>query len=147
MIDEIQQRLVDAMKSHDKKYVSILRDIKSNLEEKKKVKKKDLTESECFEVLNGMVKKHRQSIEACGDHYKYQTLKQQEEFELNVIEKYLPEKLSQEKIHECIMKIIDIKRISGDMKNLGKVMKCFNEQHPYQNGKVVSKIARELLIL
>lgn len=147
MIDEIQQRLVNAMKSCDKKYVTVLRDIKMNLEEKKKIKKKDLTEQECFEVLNSMVKKHKQSIDACGDHYKYQELKQQEEFELSVIENYLPVQFSQEKIHDCILKIIDVNKIPNGMENLGKVMKNFNEQHPYQNGKVVSKIARELLIL
>ena len=145
MQKEIQDRLVLAMKAKDKKHITILRDIKTQLAEAEKLKKKGLVKQDCFEVLTRMAKKRNQSIDACGNNFKYQELKQQEEFELNIIEEYLPTKMTIAEINEKISTIIKIGNISHGNENIGKVMKEFNQQCPNQDGKVVSKIVRETL--
>ena len=145
MQNEIQERLISAMKAGDKKHILILRDIKANLSEAEKLMKKKLSEQECFDVLSRMAKKRRQSIKACGDNYKYQDLKQQEEFELMVIEEYLPIKMNINEIKDVINQIIILENINQGMEHIGKVMKSFNERYPNQDGKLVSKIVRELL--
>lgn len=145
MINDIQERLISAIKVKDKKYITVLRDIKSNLTEAEKVKKKPLTEQEQFDVLGSMAKKRKQSIESCGDNYKYQDLKAREEFELMVIEEYLPTKMTAEEIENAIAGIIKIEKIEHGMKNMGHVMKSFTEQYPNQDGKLVSKLVRKNL--
>jgi uncharacterized protein YqeY len=145
MIDDIQNRLIEAMKVGDKRFVTILRDIKGNLAEAEKIKSKALTKQECMDVLGRMAKKRKQSIAACGDNFKYQEMKENEIFELSVIEEYLPTKMPLEEIKDEIVQLIDLDNISHGLKNLGEVMKKFNDMHPNQDGKVVSKIARELL--
>jgi len=145
MINEIQNRLCSAIKFKDKPHIIILRDIKAKFSEALKIKDKALIEDEYNTILLRMVKQRQQSIEACGDNYKYQNLKKKEEFELSVIQEYLPDQMSNDEIKEKVVEIINILKISHNMKNIGKVMKTFNDQNKGQNGKTVSKIVRECL--
>ncbi len=80
-IQEIQERLVSAMKTKDKKQITVLRDIKNNLSEAQKIKKDNLTKQDCFNILTKMSKKRNQSIEAYSNHLQYREAKQLEEFE------------------------------------------------------------------
>ena len=146
MITEIQNRLINATKVRDKRHISILRDIKNNLIGAEKLKKKELSQDECFAVLKRMAKQRQQSIDACGDNYKYQDLKLNELFELSIIQEYLPEPLSHEEIQSKIVEIINILNLPHGLESLGKVMKSFNEQYQGQDGKIVSQIARECLM-
>ena len=145
MQKEIQERLISAIKAGDKKYIFILRDIKENFTQAEKIKRKPLNKDDEVCILQKMAKQRRQSIEACGDIAKYTKMKQSEEHELLIIEEYLPEKISIENIISLITKIIKIYNISHDMKNVGIIMKAFNEQCKGQDGKLVSKLVREIL--
>lgn len=147
MIKEIQERLNLAIKARDKAHISILRDIKGKLTEALKIKGKELTTDECNAELQRMAKQRQQSIDACGDNYKYQKLKKNEKFELLLIQEYLPTQMTDKEIQHKLFEIINILELSHDMKNLGQLMKAFNEQYKGQNGKLVSQLARECLIV
>jgi len=145
MQQKIQDRLVSSMKAKDKKLITVLRDIKNNLNESYRIKKEDLNEQDCFNILTKMSKKLKQSIEAYGEHLQYREAKQLEEYELRIIDEYLPNKMTIDEIQTSINKIINTLDISHGVQNLGNVMKAFNKQHLNQDGKIVSKYVRERL--
>ena len=145
MKDEIQQRLIEAIKNKDKLMVSVLRDIKGQLANAEKIKNKPLTEQDCINCISSIAKKRKQTIDSCRGNEKYADMMKKEINELKIVEQYLPKPMSTEEIENIVGRIIVDNKITGDMKNLGTVMKLFTQQYTGQDGKVVSKVVREVL--
>jgi len=108
-------------------------------------KESQLVDDEVIEVVSSEVKKRKEAILEF-EKGKRQDLVEKERRELEILQKYLPEQLSEEEIRELAKEAID-KIGAKELKEMGKVMA---ELMPKIKGKadggLVSKIVKELLI-
>ena len=144
MLSLLQEELKAAMKAKDKATLTGLRNTIGKLKAQRIDKGEDLTDQECIQILQSSVKQLKDSIEQYEKGGR-DDLAEVEAFELKLIEKYLPEKLSEEEIRISVQKTIkstgaksmqDMGRVMGSvMKNLAGAV----------DGKVVQKIVQEKL--
>ena len=144
MLPLLQEELKAAMKAKDKATLTGLRNIIGKLKAQRIDKGDDLTDQECINILQSSVKQLKDSIEQYEKGGR-DDLAKVEAFELKLIEKYLPEQLSEEEIRISVQKTIkstgaksmqDMGRVMGSvMKNLAGAV----------DGKVVQKIVQEKL--
>ena len=120
LLEEITQDMKKAMKSKEKDRMQVLRLLRSDLKKAKIDKRGDFTEEDAQQVINKAAKNRRESIESYkkGDR---QDLVEEEQKELEVIEEYLPEQMSDDEIKEIIDQVIEETGASG-MQDMGKVM-------------------------
>lgn len=120
MTDRIAADIVLAMKSRDKLVLLALRSVASEFKYRMIELGGELPEKEALMVLQKAAKKRRESMALFqkGDRM---DLANQEEAELKVLEKYLPQELSDEKIDEVILDVISDAG-DKDPSLIGKVM-------------------------
>ncbi|MBF0586776.1 GatB/YqeY domain-containing protein [Prosthecochloris sp. N3] len=122
--EQINADLKEAMKSGDKERLNAIRSIRAALLEKEvSVRvggKGELTPEQELDVVTGLAKKRRDSIEQYLNAGR-KDLAETEESELRVLETYLPEQLSDEEIQQAVDAIITSTGASS-MKDMGRVM-------------------------
>ena len=144
LLANIDKDTAEALKAGEKEKVTVLRGLKSDIKYRQIEKKDTLTDEEVTEVVSSFAKKCRDSIEEFKKGNREDLVKKTE-FELEVIAKYLPEQLSEEKIREIIKAAIKESGADSPQK-MGLVMKIVMPQIKGKaDGKLVSKIALELL--
>ena len=115
-----------------------------NLSEDELVKKSELIDEEIVEVVLSEVKKRKEAIEGY-EKWGREKMAEKERRELEILEKYMPEQLSEEEVKKMVKEVID-KVGAEDLKDIGKVMA---ELMPKVKGKaeggMVSKTVKELL--
>ena len=106
LLVKINDNLKNAMKAHDKETVSVLRLLISAFKyEAINAKKDELSDVEVISVLQKQAKQRKDSIESYEKANRVD-LVEKEQFELNVIESYLPKPLSDEDLTIMINEII-----------------------------------------
>jgi uncharacterized protein YqeY len=145
LTDQINNDIKSAMKAREKDKLAALRDIKSKLLlEATKDGSSELDEATGLKILN---KLYKQRIEA-ADIYKEQNredLAVDELSQAEVINAYLPEKMSPEKLKETVEAIV-AQTGASSMADMGKVMGMASAQLAGKaDGKDISKLVRELL--
>lgn len=118
--NSINNDLKNAMKSHDKVALTVIRMIKTDLMNEKIKLGHDLSEDEELTVISREVKQHKESI----DDFKRadrDDLVETQESEMKVLEKYAPKQLSQAEIDEVVSETINSVGASN-MSDFGKVM-------------------------
>lgn len=144
LLSNIDKDTAEALKAGEKEKVTVLRGLKSDIKYRQIDKKDTLTDEEVTEVVSGYAKKCRDSIEEFKKGNREDLIKKTE-FELEVIAKYLPEQLSEERLREIIKAAIEESGADSPQK-IGLVMKIVMPQVKGKaDGKLVSKIASELL--
>ncbi len=154
----IQGDTKKAMISKDALKVSVLRMVSAAISNKEKDKrgklakegaeeletKSLLTDEESLEVISSEVKKRRDSIEQYEKGGR-QDLADQEKKELEILQKYLPEQMSEEEIRKIVKEKIAETGVSGP-KEMGKLMGALMPVVKGKaDGKLVSKIVQEEL--
>jgi len=139
---KIQQDFVDALKKGDTKVVDVLRMLKSSIQNKKVEKGKDasLSEDDYIVLLRRMIKQRKEAAEqyeAVG----VRDRAEQERAEVSILEKYLPEQLSEEQILQLAKKIIEETGAKG-ISDLGKVM---GKLMPHIKGKADGATVRNVV--
>lgn len=105
-IQEIKDDMKAAMKSGDKDEVSTLRMLISSLNNAEIDKGDGLSDDDVIEVLSKEAKQRRESIDAYRDGGREDRAKK-EEAELEVIQRYLPDPLSEEEAAEIVESAIE----------------------------------------
>ena len=139
---KIQQDFVDALKKGDTKVVDVLRMLKSSIQNKKVEKGKgaSLSEDDYIVLLRRMIKQRKEAAEqyeAVG----VRDRAEQERAEVSILEKYLPEQLSEEQILQLAKKIIEETGAKG-ISDLGKVM---GKLMPHVKGKADGATVRNVV--
>jgi len=112
------------------------------IEKKGKGLESTLSDDEAIEVLSREAKKRKEAIEAYEKGNRTD-LAQKETKELEIIEKYLPEQLSEEEIEKIITAAIK-KTGAVTVKDFGKVMgEAMKELKGKADASLVSKIVRK----
>ena len=144
MLNQLQKELVVAMKAREKAKMMGLRNIIDKLKSAKIDKGKSLTDEESLKILKSAAKQLKESI------YQYQTggrddLAEKEAYELSLLEKYLPEQLSEKIIRETVQNIVESTGVES-IQDIGQVMRAaMKEFAGSADGKLVQKIVQEEL--
>lgn len=143
--DQILADIKTAMKARDSQKLTTLRFVNAAFKNKEiDVRPNELTEADCLAVLKKLGKQHRDSIEQYQKAERAD-LVEKEQAELAIVELYLPEQMSKEKIEEVVIEVIK-ETGATDMKQMGLVIKAVGEKTAgAADNKVVSQIVREKL--
>jgi uncharacterized protein len=134
----------EALKAGDKNKVSVLRMIKSSMKYKEIEKKAPLSDEEIQAVLMSFVKRAKESIEQFSKAGREDLVEKEKEESL-VVQGYLPKQIDEEELRRIVKDLISEEKASGP-KDMGKVMKAVMARVKGQaDGKLVSKIVKEML--
>ena len=142
--EKISADYKEALKAGDKNRVSVLRMIKSSMKYKEIEKKAPLTDEEVQAILMSSVKRAKESIEQFSKAGREDLVSKEKE-EMLVVQEYLPKQLGEDDVKKIVKDLISEEGASG-AKDTGKVMKSAMARLKGQaDGKLVSKIVKELL--
>ena len=143
MNSKIAEDLKTAMKSGDKFRLSVLRMLKSALQLDSISKKHELSDEEVMSVIKKQVKTRKDSIEEFKKYNKDEEVAKLEQ-EIEILNAYLPEEVSEEEINKVIQEVFKELNPTG-MKDMGRVMKELNAKITNADMSLVSKIVKERL--
>jgi uncharacterized protein YqeY len=144
----IKQQLTEdmktAMKAKDKVRLSIIRMIKNEIDKREIDTRKELTEAEAIEAVTSYKKVVSQQLEYAVNANEQERI---DEFnnELQVVNQYLPQQLSEEEVKKIVQALIDSNGFAG-VKDKGALMKVLMpEVKGKADGKLVSDVVTQLL--
>lgn len=157
LVDKIQEQINQAMKQGDKLRVDTLKMLSSSLHNAKIQKglNENLTEEEAMHIVTKEAKKRKDAIEAYQsaveskhgeDRERAQNNLEREQAELEILEEYLPEQLSDQELNMIVDKAIALEG-GGNIQDMGRVMgKAMELVKGRADGGRVSAIVKEKLI-
>jgi len=132
------------MKAKDTAKVSTLRLLISEIKNKEIDKRGELTDDEILAVIQKAVKQRKESIEQYEKAGR-SDLVEKEKKELEILEAYLPQPLSEEELEAIIDEAIKEAQATS-VKDMGKVMKIVMPKvRGRADGKIVNQKVREKL--
>jgi hypothetical protein len=144
LIEEIDDEIKDAMKARDSERRDALRLILDALKKSEKELQRPLSEEEELQVMQRERKKRIEAAEAFREGGREEQA-DAEERELDILEEFMPEPLSEEEIEEIIDDVI-AEVGATSMAQLGRVMADVMPQIAGRaDGSQVSQIVREKL--
>ncbi|WP_142713287.1 GatB/YqeY domain-containing protein [Fodinibius sediminis] len=146
--DQIMADLKTAMKNKQQDRLRVLRSLKAKLLEREISERKEgeasLSDEQAIEVLMKAAKQRKESIEQFQEGGR-DDLVASEKKELEIINSYLPEMLSEEEVREVARQKIE-QLGARDMSDMGKVMGAMmQELKGKAEGSLVSKVVKEEL--
>lgn len=144
---KINQDLKEAMLAKDRKKLEALRAIKAALLLEKTggdIGSSGIPESVEMKLLQKLVKQRKDSAVLYREQNRAD-LAEEEEFQASIIEKYLPEQLSEEEISAAVQAIIT-ETGATTMKDMGRVMGMVSKKLAGKaDNKIISQIVKKLL--
>jgi len=143
--DKINTDLKTAMKAKDKDTMRTLRAIKSAiLLANTDGSGDEMTEERGVKILQKLLKQRKESLDIYTKQGRDE-LAATEQAEISVIERYLPEAMSEEEVEKAVQGIIT-ETGATSMQDMGKVMGMATKKLAGQaDGRVISGIVRKLL--
>ena len=143
----INNDLKEAMKAKDRRKLEALRAIKAALlleKTGKDVADGEIPESVELKLLQKLVKQRKESALLYREQNRAE-LAEEEEYQVSIIEKYLPEQMSEEEVKAIIEKII-AETGASSMKDMGRVMGMAAKQLAGKaDNKAISTLVKEFL--
>ncbi|MFA5555924.1 MAG: GatB/YqeY domain-containing protein [Flavobacteriaceae bacterium] len=144
---QINGEIKNAMKTKDTLALDTLRAIKSAilLAQTESGAKEELSKDDEIKLLQRLVKQRKESARIYTEQGR-EDLAQPEVEQAKIIEKFLPQQLSEDRIKEIVSQIITDLGVSG-MASMGQVMAEANKRMAGQaDGKTISTVVRSLLV-
>ncbi len=144
----LQEKLMEdmklAMKSGDKVRLETIRGLRAQIKNKQIELGKELTDEEVLQVLMSAAKKRKESIEQFRAGGRDDRAEEEQQ-ELNIIQSYLPEQMSEAEISRLVEQTIQEVN-AASIKDMGKVMGTIMPKVKGKaDGKLVQQIVREKL--
>lgn len=144
----IKEKLTEDMKSAAKEKakarLSTIRLALAAVQNKEKELRKELSEQEIIQVISGLIKKGKESIEQFKAGQRAD-LVDKEEQEIEVLQVFLPQQLTPEELEVEIAKAVEEAGASAPQ-DMGKVMKVLMPRIAGRaEGKVVNELVRKRL--
>ena len=118
--EKIAESIKASMKAHEKSRVAVLRLVSSEIKQVEVDERRELSNEDIESVLTKMIKQRKDSIEQF-DKASRSDLSEKEKDEIKVIEKFLPEQLSEVELGDLLSTIIEGEGILG-LKDMGRAM-------------------------
>ena len=142
--EKINSEMVAAAKAKDSIKLGAIRMIKTALHNKEIDAKRELKEEEILQVLASIVKQRRDSIEQFKTGNRHD-LVEKEEYELKVVQAFMPEQMSPAEVEAEVVKAIAESGVTGP-RDMGKVMKVLMPRVAGKaDGKLVSDTVKAKL--
>ena len=129
-----------SMKSGDKEKANTLRTLISKLKDQQIKLRKDISDEEALKIIKTLVKQRKESAEIYSKAGR-EELAQKENFEISILNNYLPKLMSEEDVLSLIKKIVN-ETNAKDLSDIGRVMPLVMQRG---EGKVDGKIANSIL--
>ncbi|WP_164216189.1 GatB/YqeY domain-containing protein [Virgibacillus sp. YIM 98842] len=145
LLEKLNQDMKQAMKNKDKQTLSVIRMVKASIQnESIKLGKETLSEDEELTVLSREVKQRKDSLQEFKSAGR-DDLVEKTESELNILQEYMPEQLSNEELEEIIQSTI--KEVNAaSKKDIGKVMSAVMPKVKGKaDGSQINKIVQKQL--
>lgn len=140
LLKNITDEMYLSMKSGDKEKANTLRTLISKLKDQQIKLRKDISDEEALKIIKTLVKQRKESAEIYSKAGR-EELAQKENFELSILDNYLPKLMSEEDVLSLIKKIVN-ETNAKDLSDIGKVMPLVMQRG---KGKVDGKIANSIL--
>jgi hypothetical protein len=122
----IQEDVKSAMRAHERERLAALRLITAAIKQKEVDDRIELDDQQVLAVLDKMVKQRRESLEQYQKAGR-EDLADKEQFELDLIQTYLPEPLGEDEIDDLIRAAIE-KVGASSVRDMGAVMGALRGQ-------------------
>jgi uncharacterized protein YqeY len=136
--NQIQEDVKTAMRAREKERLSVLRLITAAIKQREVDERIDLDDEQVLVVLDKMVKQRRESLEQFEKAAR-EDLVAQERFELEILQGFLPEPLSDAELAELIRAAITESGASS-IRDMGSVM---NVLRPNVQGRADMKVVSQ----
>jgi len=123
---QLQDDLKTAMKAREEKRVGFLRFILAAIKQKEIDQRIELNDQQVLNVINKLAKQHHDSIKQYQQAGR-DDLVASEQFELDILQSYLPKPLSDAEIEQLIKQAI-IETKAESMRDMSKVMQIVKEK-------------------
>ena len=140
LLKNITDEMYLSMKSGDKEKANTLRTLISKLKDQQIKLRKDISDEEALKIIKTLVKQRKESAEIYSKAGR-EELAEKENFEISILDNYLPKSMSEEDILSLIKKIVN-ETNAKDLSDIGKVMPLVMQRG---KGKVDGKIANRIL--
>ena len=118
--DRITEQVKTSMKARELEKVKVLRNIQSVIKQIEIDRKIDLDDAGVLEILQKQLKQRQESLKVFQDNGR-EDLAQKEQFEINIIDEFMPQQMSESELAELINQEIAAQGASS-MQDMGKVM-------------------------
>lgn len=137
---KLQEDLKTAMKAHDQLRVNTIRGVIAEIKRDEIDKQLQADEALVISIIQREIKKRRDAIEFAKTAGRAELVAQNES-EMKILQSYLGEQYSEEKLSGLISGII-----ASGADNVGKVMQALNKDHKGKfEGKTASELVKRLL--
>jgi len=137
---KVEEDVKVAMKARDQLLLNTTRGLLSELKREEIDTRTELTDERAIAIIQKEVKKRRDAIQFAKDAGRSDLVEQNEQ-EVKILQKYLGDQLSEEKLKELISTLV-----SAGNDNIGKLMGALNKDYKGQfDGRMASEIAKEML--
>ena len=144
LFDTLQNDMYAAMKNGDKHKTGTLRVALSTLKDKKIEKREDLTDIEAIKIVQNLVKQRKEAADIYKENGR-NDLMENENAELEILNAYLPQMMSEVDLRILVQKVVDDTGASS-LSDIGKVMpEVMKQSAGKADGKMAQSIVRELL--
>ena len=144
LFDTLQNDMYAAMKNGDKHKTGTLRVALSTLKDKKIETREDLTDVEAIKIIQNLVKQRKEAADIYKENGR-NDLMENENAELEILNAYLPQMMSEDDLRILVQKVVDDTGASS-LSDIGKVMpEVMKESAGKADGKMAQSIVRELL--
>ena len=141
---KIREDMNNALKTGQKEKLSTLRTALAQIKDERINKRADLSDEDVITVLSRAVKSRKDSI-VMYEQGGRQDLVDKEKAEVELLQSYLPEQMSEEDVKKIVSEIVESSGAS-DIKDIGRVMgPAMAKLKGKADGKLVQQIARSLL--
>ena len=120
MREQILEDLKSAMKNQDKELLAVIRMVKGAMSLEEINKKRELTDEEVIDVISKQIKTRKESIIEFEKGNRTDLIEQTNK-EIDILNKYMPEQLSEDEIKSEIDKAFNELKPES-MKDMGKIM-------------------------
>lgn len=144
LIDRINDDMKQAMKDKDKFKLSVIRMVRSAIKYVEIEQRSTLSDEQVIDVLTREVKQRRDSLEEFQKANR-QDLSENVEKEIEILQTYLPEQLSEEELKNIIEQVVQEVGASNKS-DMGKVMGAVMPKVKGRaDGKLINKLVQEYL--
>ena len=140
LLKNIIDEMYLSMKLGDKEKANTLRTLISKLKDQQIKLRKDISDDEALKIIKTLVKQRKESAEIYSKAGR-EELAEKENFEISILDNYLPKLMSEKDVLSLIKKIVD-ETNAKDLSDIGTVMPLVMQRG---KGKVDGKIANRIL--
>lgn len=143
--DRITEQVKTSMKARELEKVKVLRNIQSVIKQIEIDRKIDLDDAGVLEILQKQLKQRQESLKVFQDNGR-EDLAQKEQFEINIIDEFMPQQMSESELAELINQEIAAQGASS-MQDMGKVMGALKTKTPGRaDPAVMSQLVKKALM-